>query len=139
MANNTLVAAQGIDHIYGKRQALHRIDFDIFRGEILALVGANGAGKSTLLKILAGFLRPTAGKMEVFGCEPYSKRAQVMRKVRFAFAPPPLYDNLTADNFVYGRKYENRNYLMVSRYFYGDIFIHQSRNHQQKLSFFHNT
>ncbi|BBM85487.1 ABC transporter ATP-binding protein [Candidatus Uabimicrobium amorphum] len=96
MTNNVLVTAKKINHIYGKRQALHEIDFDIFSGEILALVGANGAGKSTLLKILAGFLRPTAGKMEVFGYEPYIKREKVMRKVRFAFAPPPLYDNLTA-------------------------------------------
>ncbi|WP_372366715.1 ABC transporter ATP-binding protein [Candidatus Uabimicrobium sp. HlEnr_7] len=101
-STDILVTAKKIHHVYGKRQALAGVDFDIYKGEILALVGANGAGKSTLLKILAGFLRPTQGKITVFDCNPYSQREIVMRKVRFAFAPPPLYDNLTAwDNIQF--------------------------------------
>ena len=43
--------------------ALDRVDFEIARGEIVALVGENGAGKSTLMKILAGVHRPDSGEI----------------------------------------------------------------------------
>jgi ribose transport system ATP-binding protein len=47
--------------------ALDQVDFDVARGEIVALVGENGAGKSTLMKILAGIHRPDAGEIRVDG------------------------------------------------------------------------
>lgn len=46
---------------------LQDIDFDVRRGESVALVGENGAGKSTLLKILTGVMAPTAGEVAVDG------------------------------------------------------------------------
>jgi ribose transport system ATP-binding protein len=47
--------------------ALDQVDFDVARGEIVALVGENGAGKSTLMKILAGIHRPEAGEIRIDG------------------------------------------------------------------------
>jgi ribose transport system ATP-binding protein len=47
--------------------ALTRIDFDVHRGEIVALVGENGAGKSTLMKVLGGIHRADAGTIHVDG------------------------------------------------------------------------
>jgi ABC-type branched-subunit amino acid transport system ATPase component len=46
---------------YGPVQILFDVDFDVERGEIVALLGTNGAGKSTLLKGICGLVRPTAG------------------------------------------------------------------------------
>src|SRR5688500_5914683 len=45
--------------------ALDQVNFDVSRGEIVALIGENGAGKSTLMKILAGIHRPDAGEILV--------------------------------------------------------------------------
>lgn len=47
--------------------ALRNIDFELAKGESLALIGKNGAGKSTLLKLLANITRPTSGQIEVYG------------------------------------------------------------------------
>jgi ABC-type polysaccharide/polyol phosphate transport system ATPase subunit len=48
-------------------EALSGIDFDIYRGEALGIVGTNGSGKSTLLQLLAGTTLPSGGVMEVEG------------------------------------------------------------------------
>lgn len=52
---------------YDEFWALQNVDFEVKRGESVALIGLNGCGKSTLLKTIAGVLKPTKGKVSVFG------------------------------------------------------------------------
>ncbi|MEX0817793.1 MAG: ATP-binding cassette domain-containing protein [Gaiellales bacterium] len=61
--NGHLLAAKGIVKSYGHVRALQGADFDVFPGEVAALVGDNGAGKSTLIKILSGTVRPDGGEI----------------------------------------------------------------------------
>lgn len=46
-------------------KALDNINFDVYKGEVVGLIGTNGSGKSTLLKIVSGVLNPTEGKVNV--------------------------------------------------------------------------
>ena len=50
-----------------KYEALHKISFEVYRGEALGIIGKNGAGKSTALGLIAGVLKPSAGKIAVKG------------------------------------------------------------------------
>ena len=56
-----------INKSFGPIDVLHDISLDVYRAEVLCLLGDNGAGKSTLIKILSGVHRPTSGKLEMEG------------------------------------------------------------------------
>lgn len=96
VTSDTVIEVRRLTKRFGRRTALENVDFELARGRIMALVGPNGSGKTTLLKLLAGFLKPSDGTARVFGLDPRCRRPEVMQHARFAFAPPALYDNLTA-------------------------------------------
>ena len=48
-------------------EAVNHVSFDVYRGEILGIIGKNGSGKSTLLKSLAGIFSPDTGRIDIFG------------------------------------------------------------------------
>jgi len=50
---------------YRKLFALYHVSFNVYKGEIVGIIGTNGSGKSTLLKIVSGALKPTGGHIEV--------------------------------------------------------------------------
>ena len=50
---------------YRRLFALYHVSFDVYKGEVVGIIGTNGSGKSTLLKIVSGALRPTSGKVVV--------------------------------------------------------------------------
>src|SRR4051812_18499760 len=63
----TVLEARGVRKSYGSVEALRGVDFGVFRGETVALVGDNGAGKSTLIKVLCGAHAPDEGELLVAG------------------------------------------------------------------------
>ncbi len=61
---------QGISKRFPGVNALNNVSLDLYKGEVLALVGENGAGKSTLIKILGGAFLPDTGKIFIEGNDP---------------------------------------------------------------------
>ncbi|HEY6310301.1 MAG TPA: ATP-binding cassette domain-containing protein [Streptosporangiaceae bacterium] len=57
---------------YGEHEALTGLSFEVFRGELFALLGPYGAGKTTTVEILEGYRRRTGGQVSVLGTDPWS-------------------------------------------------------------------
>src|SRR5881409_2582380 len=62
-----ILEARGLVKKYGQVVALNGADFELYPGEILAIIGDNGAGKSTLIKALSGALQPDEGEISLRG------------------------------------------------------------------------
>jgi NitT/TauT family transport system ATP-binding protein len=82
-------------------EVIRELDLDIQAGEFVAIIGPSGCGKSTLLSLLAGYLRPTSGRMLFRG----GPIAGPGRERMMVFQQPALFPWLTtADNVAYGLK-----------------------------------
>jgi D-xylose transport system ATP-binding protein len=57
-----ILELHGISKRFGAIQALSNVDFEVYSGEVVGLVGDNGAGKSTLVKVISGVYLPDSGK-----------------------------------------------------------------------------
>jgi ABC-2 type transport system ATP-binding protein len=64
--------------------AVDRLSFSIERGEIVGILGANGAGKTTTLQMILGLIRPTSGRIEIFGQDHEQHRIEILRRMNFA-------------------------------------------------------
>ena len=69
-----VIAAQGLSKWYGEVIGLNNFNLEVKQG-ITGIVGPNGSGKSTLFKLVLGLIKPNAGKISVFGEEPWGNAA----------------------------------------------------------------
>ncbi len=65
--SDPVIRVRGLENRFGSDIVHHRLDLDVRRGEILGVVGGSGTGKSVLMRSILGLLRPTGGRIEVFG------------------------------------------------------------------------
>jgi heme exporter protein A len=70
------LSATELSCIRGSRSVLENINLELSSGEALALVGPNGSGKSSLLRLVAGLLRPSAGRIDLAGGAPENTLAE---------------------------------------------------------------
>jgi ABC-2 type transport system ATP-binding protein len=85
---------------YGRFTAVDGINLEIRRGELFGFLGPNGAGKTTTMRMIAGILRPTAGRITIAGDD--IAEDPIRAKSRLGFIPdrPFVYDKLTGAEFL---------------------------------------
>lgn len=77
--NNEVINVENLTFEYTDNAILKNVNFKLYKGDFLGIIGANGAGKSTLIKLILGLLTPDSGKIELFGTE----LAKVRKKIGY--------------------------------------------------------
>jgi len=95
-----VIRVSGLVKRYGSFTAVDGVDLDVEPGEIHGFLGPNGAGKTTTIRIIAGLLRPTAGRVTIAGHD--LEQEPEAAKAALGFIPdrPFLYEKLTAGEFL---------------------------------------
>ncbi len=82
------------------RPAVDGLDLAVRAGEFYALVGPNGAGKTTTLRMIAGLLRPDAGKITIGGIDALASPVAAKQIVAWVSDEPMIYDKLTPREYL---------------------------------------
>lgn len=85
---------------FGCFTAVNDLNLTIYPCQIIALLGPNGAGKSTLMNMLAGYLAPSAGKIEILGQDISAAPATAKKNIGFLPEGSPLYDDMSVNSFL---------------------------------------
>jgi putative spermidine/putrescine transport system ATP-binding protein len=102
VASAPAVRLSGIRRVYGDVVAVAGIDLDIGAGEFFTMLGPSGSGKTTTLRVIAGFERPDAGRVELQGVD-VTRIAPSQRAVNTVFQDYALFPHMTvAENVEYG-------------------------------------
>jgi ABC-2 type transport system ATP-binding protein len=82
------------------RPAVDGLDLTVRTGEFYTLLGPNGAGKTTTLRMVAGLLRPDAGRIRVFGIDALEDPTAAKRIMAWLSDEPMIYDKLTPYEYL---------------------------------------
>ena len=100
----TLVTVRGLRSQFGEQVVHDDLDLDVYRGEILGVVGGSGTGKSVLLRTILGLRRPDAGSVRLFGENlhelPPARRVAIERRCGVLFQNGALFSSLTVSENV---------------------------------------
>jgi len=83
----------------GGRLLVANVSLELHPGEVVGLLGPNGAGKTTLLKLITGQIRPTTGRVRVFGLDPFANPA-VSAQLGYCPEIDHFYEEMTGRAFV---------------------------------------
>ncbi|MBB6408236.1 ATP-binding cassette domain-containing protein [Mesorhizobium sangaii] len=113
-AQEPILTARGLVKRYGRVTALDNADFDLYPGEILAVIGDNGAGKSSLIKAISGAVTPDEGEIRLDGKPIAFKSPMEAREAGIE----TVYQNLAlspalsiADNMFLGREIRKPGFM----------------------------
>jgi len=96
--DESVIAISGLYKSFGELEVLKGIDFNLFKGENVAVLGKSGTGKSVLIKIMVGLLKPDKGEVVVLGEHANlleGKKLDALRlRIGFSFQSSALYDSM---------------------------------------------
>ena len=96
-----MVRLVGVSRRYGDNHAVDAVSLSLDAGAFLTILGPSGCGKTTLLRMIAGFVAPSAGRIEIHG-QPVAALPPWRRRIGMVFQKLALFPHLTAfDNVAY--------------------------------------
>jgi len=97
---SALLEIKDVSFSYGVKPALSDISVNVFKSNVVALLGKNGAGKSTLLKLIAGALTLQSGEIILDGYSLTKDPHRVKSRIGYLGEFPPLHDDVSVKDFL---------------------------------------
>ncbi|OWJ76554.1 MULTISPECIES: ABC transporter ATP-binding protein [Haematobacter] len=99
-----VIEVRGLVNKFGSQVVHDGLDLDVYRGEVLGIVGGSGTGKSVLLRSIVGLNRPAAGTIKVFGTDVLNateaEREAISRRWGVLFQQGALFSSMTVQENV---------------------------------------
>lgn len=95
-----MIQVENLSRQFGGFTAVDNLSFTVKPGEILGFLGPNGAGKSTTMKMLTGFLRPSSGRVLVFGHDIWQNPLPAKKIMGYLPEGAPSYGEMTVQGFL---------------------------------------
>ncbi|WP_217595549.1 ABC transporter ATP-binding protein [Cohnella sp. GbtcB17] len=92
----SILKTSGLTKKYKTHTAVDGISLSLKKGEIYGFLGQNGAGKTTTIRMIMGLIKPTSGRIELFGKDAESSRKSAFERIGSMIEIPGFYTNLTA-------------------------------------------
>ncbi len=121
------IEVRGLRNQFGSHVVHENLDLDVYRGEVLGVVGGSGTGKSVLLRSIVGLQRPTAGSIRVFGTDTVdaseAQRQQIGKRWGVMFQEGALFSSLTVRQNVEAPMREQTDLAPATRKALADLKI----------------
>jgi phospholipid/cholesterol/gamma-HCH transport system ATP-binding protein len=95
---NTKIKVENLVKVFGKREVLKNINFEVKEKEVFVIMGGSGSGKSTVIKHIIGLLKPTSGKIYINGTDITTLKdfelIEFRKKIGYLFQEGALFDSL---------------------------------------------
>ncbi|MDX1994059.1 MAG: ATP-binding cassette domain-containing protein [bacterium] len=115
MLNQPMLQVRQVSKFFGGLTALNKVDFEVYPGEVVALLGDNGAGKSTLIKCISGVYHPDEGEITFLGKQIRNASPAAVRDlgIETIYQDLALAENLDVGANVFLGKEKKRRFLGV--------------------------
>ncbi len=97
---DAVIRADALTKSYGKSRGVIDLTFEVVPGEVFGYLGPNGAGKTTTIRTMLDFIRPTQGRISVFGLDPQRDGPEVRRRIGYLPGEFGLYERLTGEEYL---------------------------------------
>src|SRR5450755_4371248 len=95
-----MIKVENLTKRYAGQTAIHDLNFEVEKGEIMGFLGPNGAGKSTTMRILASFLPPTSGRASIAGFDVFAQSLEARSHLGYMAENVPLYNDMRVTEYL---------------------------------------
>jgi beta-exotoxin I transport system ATP-binding protein len=95
-----VVRAEQLTKTYGQHRGIVDVDFAVEAGEVFGFLGPNGAGKTTTIRLVLDLIRPTSGRLSVFGLDARRDSVAIHRRLGYLPGDLRLYERMTGRDLI---------------------------------------
>lgn len=95
------ISIQNMTKTYGKHRGVHRLSFQVEKGDIFGFLGQNGAGKSTTIRSLLGLITFQEGSAQIFGMDVKRQNREILRNVGYIPSEAMFYPSMKVKDIIH--------------------------------------